>query len=122
MSDLDARIAEALNEEDREILSQYDEEGLFAQVWGLFSGKMGWLAAIMIVIGIVVTFIGLYATWKFITVDDTVAMIRWGGLAWALFTTQIMLKLWSWMRMGDNRVIREVKRLELQIARTKLEK
>lgn len=122
MSDLDERIAEALSEEDREILSQYDEEGLFDQLRGLFSGKMGWMAAIMIVVGIIVTFVGIYAAWKFLTVDDTTAMIRWGGLAWSLFTTQIMLKLWSWMRMGDNRVIREIKRLELQIARTQFDK
>jgi len=121
MTDLDRRIAEALNDEDRDILSQFDEEGLFAQVVGIFRGKLGWITALMTFIALVLTIVGIYAVWKFITVDELMPMLRWGALAWALLTAQMMIKLWTWMHMGNNRVIREVKRLELQIARSQLE-
>lgn len=122
MSDLDQRIVEALSAEDRDVLSQYGEEGLFAQVKGLFSGKLAWVTALMTFIGVVLTISGLYAVWKFATVDELSEMLRWGGLAWILLTSQMMIKLWTWMYMGNNRVIREVKKLELQIARTQMDR
>lgn len=116
MSDIDQKIREALDAETAELLNEFGEQGLFAQLGGLFKGKMGWFTIVTFIIGFIVTIAGLYAAWQFIISDDVAAMIRWGALAWALFQTQMMLKLWSWMRMETNRNIREVKRLELQVA------
>ena len=117
MSDIDRKIREALDAETADLWDQYGEQGLFAQLGGLFKGKLGWFTVVTFFIGTIVTFAGLYAAWQFIKTDDVDAMIKWGALAWALFQTQMMLKLWSWMRMETNRNIREVKRLELQLAR-----
>jgi len=117
MSDFDKKIQEALDAETIKLMSELEEQGIFGQVGGLFKGKMGRYAIISILIGIAVTFAGLYAAWKFIVATDLSEMLRWAALAWALFQTQMMLKLWSWMRMETNRNIRETKRLELQIAR-----
>lgn len=117
MSDFDKKIQEALDAETIELLSELEEQGIFGQIGGLFKGKMGWFSIVTFIIGTVVTFAGLYAAWKFIVATDIPTMLRWAALAWALFQTQIMLKLWSWMRMETNRNIRETKRLELQIAR-----
>ena len=103
--------------EDRVLMDRFGEQGIFAQVGGLFQGKLAWLAAVTFIVATIMVAIGIYAAWKFATVDDMTAMVRWGGLAWAGLTVQMMIKLWSWMRMESNRVIREVKRLELQIAR-----
>lgn len=117
MSDIDQRIRDALDAETADLMDEFGEQGLFAQLGGLFKGKLGWFSIIVMIIGTVVTVAGLYAAWKFIKSDDVGTMIQWGALAWALFQTQMMLKLWSWMRMETNRNIREVKRLELQVAR-----
>jgi len=117
MDDLDRKIEEALDAEDRALRDQFGEQGLWAQVGGLFQGKLAWFVAVTFIIGMVTVTIGLYAAWKFATVDDMTSMLRWAGLAWAGFSVQMMLKIWSWMRMESNRVIREVKRVELQVAR-----
>lgn len=119
MDDLDRKIEEALSAEDRELLSEFGEQGLFGQLGSLFQGKLGWISMITFVVATVMFFIGAWAAWKFYMADDVVAMLKWAGLAWAGLTTQIMIKLWSWMRMESNRILREVKRLELQIARMK---
>jgi len=116
MNELDREIEEALNAEDRALLDKFGEQGLFGQLGSLFSGKLAWLSAVTIFIGTVATLIGFYAVWKFVTAEEVAEILRWGGLAWAAFITQCMIKLWSWMRMESNRVIREIKRLELQIA------
>jgi len=117
MDDLDRKIEEALNEEDRRLFSQFGEQGIFGQVGSLFQGKLGWISMITFVVATVMFAIGAWAAWKFYMADDVIAMLKWGGLAWIGFMAQIMIKLWSWMRMESNRVLREVKRLELQIAR-----
>lgn len=119
MDDLDRKIEEALNDEDRALLNEFGEQGLFGQLGGLFTGKLGWLSVATFVIGTIAVVIGLWAAWKFVQADDAATMLRWAALAWAGFMTNIMIKLWSWMRMESNRVLREVKRLELQIARQK---
>jgi uncharacterized protein DUF6768 len=117
MNDLDREIQQALDAEERELFEQFGEQGIWAQVGGLFQGKLAWLTAVTLIVGTIMTVIGFYAAWKFVTVDDMTAMVRWGALAWAGFASQMMIKLWSWMRMESNRVLREVKRVELQIAR-----
>ncbi|WDI32410.1 hypothetical protein PUV54_04280 [Hyphococcus flavus] len=118
MDDLDRKIEEALNAEDREILSQFGEQGIFGQIGSLFQGKLGWISMITFIVATVMFVVGAWAAWKFYMANEVVTMLKWAGLAWLGLMTQIMIKLWSWMRMESNRVLREVKRLELQIART----
>lgn len=117
MTDFDQKIKQALDSETADMLTELEEQGLFAQLGGLFKGRLAWLSVVTFIIGTVVTFVGLYAAWQFIIADEVESMLKWAALAWALFQTQMMIKLWSWMRMETNRSIRETKRLELQIAR-----
>jgi uncharacterized protein DUF6768 len=117
MDDLDKKIQEALSEEDRELMAQFEEQGLTGQLGGLFQGKTAWLSVVTLAIGTILAIIAIYAIWKFVVADDITAMLKWGGLAWITGTSQMMIKLWSWMRMETNRGLREIKRLELQIAR-----
>lgn len=117
MTDFDQKIKEALDDETADMLANLEEQGLFGQLGGLFTGKMAWLGIVTMIIGTIATIAGFYAIWKFMTTNEVASMIRWAALAWALFSTQMMIKLWSWMRMETNRSIRETKRLELQVAR-----
>jgi len=117
MSDIDQKIQEALDEETIELLAGLEEQGLFAQLGGLFKGKLAWFNVVAITIGTIAAFSGIYAVWQFVIATEVPSMLRWAALAWALFSANMMIKIWSWMRMETNRNIREVKRLELQIAR-----
>lgn len=117
MDELDKKIQEALSDEDNALMAHFEEQGLMGQLGGLFQGKLAWLSVFTFLIGTILTVIAAYAIWKFITVDDVPSMLRWGGLAWITGTSQMMIKLWSWMRMETNRTLRAVKRLELQIIR-----
>ncbi len=116
MNQLDDRIRDALEAQDRELLEHLGEQGLWGQLRGLFEGKMAWITVVTLLAGLALTIVGFYAAWKFYTLDDTNAMLRWGGLAWFGLTAQMMIKIWSWMRMETNRTLREMKRIELQLA------
>ena len=117
MNELDDKIRVALSEQDQALMAHFEEQGLFGQLGSLFKGKLAWLSIVTLFIGTIVTFVAIYAIWKFVTTDDLAIMIRWGGLAWIAGVSQMMIKLWSWMRMETNRTLREIKRLELQIVR-----
>ena len=44
-------------------------------------------------------------------------MLLWGGGAAIGLTALAMVKMWFWMELEKNAIVREVKRLELQVAR-----
>ena len=57
-----------------------------------------------------------YAVWRAAEATEVKAMLGWGGVAAFGFFFMGLLKVWFWMEMQKNSVVREVKRLELQVA------
>lgn len=119
MNKLDRMIEEALDAEDREIFAQYGEKGMFTEIVGLFSGKFGPWNILTATIQVIMFAGALYAGRQFIAVDNLPDMIRWGALASLLIAAMSVIKLMQWQQVQANRVIREVKRVELQLARSK---
>ena len=117
MNDLDRQIEEALDSEDKKLLKEFGEQGLLAQSFSVFQGKQGWIAGVAAVMGFVISAAAVFSAWKFFNASDAVEATQWGVGAWLLMTMVGFMKLWFWMRMESNRVIREVKRVELQLAR-----
>lgn len=119
MNKLDRLIEDALDAEDRAILAQYGEKGLFGEVGELFTGKMAPWNMIHAIVQIALFAGALYAGRQFLAIDDVVEMTRWGVLALGIFMAMGVIKIMQWQQVQANRVIREVKRVELQIARSK---
>ena len=117
MDDLDRKIEAALNAEDRALLNAFGEPGLFGQLSGIYAGKLGSLALFATVITFALFFAAVYCGWKFFGAAEAIAAARWGATTVMLMVMIGFLKIWFWMRMETNRVLREVKRLELQLAR-----
>lgn len=119
MSKLDKMIEDALTSEDRAIYAQFEERGMLGDVATLFGGKYGpWNVLSMIIQ--VLAFAGvLYAGRQFLAVDDIMSMTRWGALATLLFAVMSFIKLMHWQQVHANRIIREIKRVELQLARSR---
>ena len=118
MRDLDKMIDEALDAEERDLLRSIGEEpGFFAQMFGLFSGRAAWINVLLMVVQAVFFFAGVWAAWNFFESSDALTAVRWGIPAAVLLLTGLIIKLTMWPTMQTNRVIRELKRIELQIAR-----
>ncbi len=118
MDDLDRKIEEALSAEDRELLDGFGEQGLFAQLFGIYDGKLGAIAMFATLITFILFGGAVYCGWKFFAASEALDAARWaaGGIMGMVMVG--FMKIWFWMRMESNRILREVKRLELQIART----
>lgn len=118
MTNLDQAIRQALSAEDAEFLAKFEKEApLHEQVFGAFTGPFGGLN----VLGVIFTFAMFgafcYCVWQFFSVSETRDLIFWSAAAlWSAIAVG-MLKIWFWMEMHKNQLLREVKRLELQVAR-----
>lgn len=119
MNKLDRMIEEALDAEDRAVLAQYGEKGIFGEVAELFTGKLGWINFAQFVVQFALFAGALYAGGRVIALDEPAALIRWSALVLGLFMAMGVIKIMQWQQMQANRVIREVKRVELQLARSK---
>jgi hypothetical protein len=117
MRDLDTLVEAELSREERELLSRIgDEPGFFGQALGLFGGRLGWVNAVMMLAQAVVFVAGAYAAWRFFGQTDAVAQLRWGLPAAVLLIVSLMIKMAMWPEIHANRLMRELKRIELQLA------
>ena len=117
MDELDRKIEAALSEEDRTILARFGEQGVFGQWSSVYDGAARGIAVFATILAFALFFAAVYCGWRFFGASQTIDAARWGA-GTALLTVMVgFLKLWFWLRMESNRVLRELKRLELQIAR-----
>ncbi|WP_379547860.1 DUF6768 family protein [Qipengyuania sp. DSG2-2] len=118
---LDEMIDAALNAEERELLHQLgDEPGYFTQAFGLFGGKLGWVTWLMMTAQILMFAAAVYLAVRFFQAEEPLEALKWGLPSAVLLIQALLIKLTLWPSLQANRVIREVKRLELQIARSNM--
>ncbi len=117
MDDLDRKIEEALSEEDRSLMNEFGEQGVFAQWFSVYRGPQSWIFSLTTVVSVILAVGGLYSLWKLIEIGSGPDAIKWGAAAFILLIMVSFIKVYFWIRMESNRVIREIKRLELQLAR-----
>ena len=116
MEDIDKLIKETLTEEEAKFYDKLDEQNVFQMLGGLFQGKNKWVMYFANIITLVFFFIFVYCIVQFFSTDVTNEMIKW-GLGSVVFLLGVsMLKVFAWMQMDKNAIIREIKRLELQIS------
>lgn len=117
MRDVDKLIEEALSNDEREILSRIGEEpGFFGMAFGLFSGRLGWVNILLMVVQGVTFLAGAYAAWMFFEAGDAVTQLRWGLPSAVLLILATMIKMAMWPNIHADRLMRELKRIELQLA------
>jgi heme/copper-type cytochrome/quinol oxidase subunit 4 len=117
MNEQDKAIRDALALDEAELLRQFDEPSLSDQVMATFRGRKRWLIVFSFMIGLLCFAFAVVSAWQFFRADSTRGMIAWAcGVGLAVSATGL-LKLWYFMEMNKYVVIREIKRLEFQIAR-----
>ena len=116
MSDIDQKIDRALDAEERELLRSLEEQGFFTQALGLFGGRTGWINGVLMAAQAVLFVAGVWAAWNFFEANEPVTQLRWGLPATVMLILSTMLKLAVMPQMESNRLMRELKRLELQLA------
>lgn len=116
MNNIDDLIGRALTEEDRALLASHHEPGYVAQAFGLLRGPMAWVMWVAYLAAILAFAAGVYALWQLSGATDAVVAVKWGVAALFLFQVTTMCKSFMANRMEANRLLRELKRMELQVS------
>lgn len=112
----DQLISQALSAEDQQLLARHSEPGYIAQALGLFRGPWTWVMWLVYVVA-TIAFVGaVYALTRMYAAVDAVSAVQYGVLALFLFQFTVLGKQFMGSHLESNRMMRELKRLELQIS------
>jgi hypothetical protein len=87
-----------------------------------FSGQAKWITIAGWVKTILFLIIAVIAAFQFFKADSTRAMLAWSTVFIACTTSMTAMVLFYWGQLNRNAVTREIKRLELTVARMAQEK
>lgn len=117
MSDIDDRIRGALDEDDRAFLAGLDEgRGMFSQIGDVLSGPLGGWSKLIFAVSFVLGIALVYFAYRFFTASAFEEAVWWGMITLAGLMMQGFIKEWFYSRMNMLSVLREVKRLQVQVA------
>jgi hypothetical protein len=117
MSKIDELIDSALEQEDKALFEKLDGDmNLFEMAASVFAGKLRWLSIMITVWIVLLTLIAVYCAVQFFAAEATRELIMWAVVFGFSMMAIMGLKLWFWSEIQKNAVLREVKRVELQVA------
>lgn len=112
----DALIRVALSREEADLFDQLGEPTVPEAFLGLFTGssrRLVWITTVVIL----VFFAGsIYCAVQFYQAPTIREMMLWGAGLFFCILAVLANKIWNWMEMNRQMLMREVKRLELQVA------
>ena len=116
-NNIDEKIRQALSKEDAAVFDEFvEEQSLFNQAMQLMKGRNRLLNFWAMLVTLIFMVVAVFCIWQFVGAQETKALFGWAlGIVFS-FGAVSMLKLWAWMEMEKNSTIREIKRLELQVA------
>lgn len=122
--EIDQLIRQALSEEEAKFYDTLEEQNLPQMVGGLFEGKMRWVTVMAFIIMPVLFAAAVYCIYSFFQAGEIKELIIWSTSAFFLLMAVGFIKLYHFMQMDKNAIMREIKRMELQVAvlNNKLEK
>ena len=113
MDKLDKLIEEAMKGEDRVLLEDTRELSYFALGRKQFTGKLGWVTWVIVIVQTVMFLVGVWCLFHMFGAVDALAAIKWGITSAVLILAATNLKLSLMPQMQADRVLRELKRVEL---------
>jgi hypothetical protein len=116
MSKLDQLIEEALSDQDKEMLRETGELGWFALGASQFTGKLGWVSWVLMITQTALFVAAAWTGWHFFAADNVLTAMKWGLPSATLMIVATILKTSLMPQMQADRVLRELKRVELMIA------
>lgn len=117
MAEHDETMREALRRESDALAADVNEPGLVDMVMEVFRGRTRHLTLLGAFWGVVIMALAALCAVQFFRAGDDKALIGW-ATAFLLCMLGIgLLKIWFWMELQRAALTREVKRVELQLAR-----
>ncbi len=118
MSNIDAKIRRALEATDTDLADEFDgDQSMMEMVFDTFRGTQKWLSFVAIFGGFVFMAGSVFGVIQLFKAQEPHEHILWALGVVFCFSAISMMKIWFWMQMNRNSILREIKRVELQVAR-----
>ncbi len=114
--EIDEMIKKALSQEEARFYEELDEQDLSAQFLGLYKGKLKWITLYATIMQLAMTVVMFYCIYQFFMVDTVKELVFWGFCGLFMGFSVSMIKVFHWMQMNKNSIVREIKRIELQMS------
>ena len=115
MEEIDELIKETLSKEESAFYDSLEEQNIFGMLLGLFKGKNAWILVATNVMILVFFGLFIYCCIQFFDTASTPELLKYGFGSIMFLLSIAMLKIFAWMQMDKNAILREMKRLELQV-------
>lgn len=112
MNDLDQRIQAALRR-DQASPDLGSEPNLAEELITAFRGRHRWATTLAFVFSLGFLALAVWAGLRFYGAEDVREQLHWGAVALFALLFISFMKVWFWLEMHSNRILREVKRVEL---------
>jgi hypothetical protein len=116
MDKLDKLIEQTLSGEDRQLLEDTRDLGYFELALTQFRGKLGWVTWVIMVVQGAMFLTGVWCAVQFFGATDVLVALKWGLSGAVLMLAATALKLSLMPQMQADRILRELKRIELMLA------
>nr|WP_321234247.1 DUF6768 family protein [uncultured Psychroserpens sp.] len=116
MEDIDQLIKDTLTQEEAKFYDELEEQSVLGMVGGLFRGKNKWIIILMNIMTLIFFGLFIYCVVNFFDTTDSKELLKWGLGSLVFLIGVSMLKVFAWMQMDKNAILREMKRLELQVS------
>ena len=117
MESIDERIQKALSSEDQALLARMDaDSSLYGDIAATFRGHTRWLNVFGWFGALIFFAIAVVCSWQFAAQTEMRSMLLWGAGTIISFLWLGLIKLWFWMELQKVGIVREIKRVELQLA------
>jgi hypothetical protein len=113
---IDKIIHEALTQEEAKFYDQLGEQSILEMSIGVFKGKNRGIYLLTFIMSFVLFGVFVFCAIEFYNAETTKEMLLFGGIGFWCMIGVTATKMWYWMQMNTNSILREMKRLELQIA------
>ena len=114
--EIDDLIHEALSAEEAEFYDQLEEPNLMQEAIGLYKGRHKLMSIAVTIVTFLYMGFGVYCAIRFFGETEVKPLMIWGSGFFLSMMAVAAMKIWSWMQMDKNALMREIKRLELQVA------
>lgn len=113
---IDELIKEALSNEEAKFYDELGEQTLLEKLGGVHKGKTGWLATMMTIAHVLIFVLFVFCAIQFFDAEETNELIKWASAGFLCMIFMGMMKLYIWMQIDKNDILRELKRMEMQVA------
>jgi hypothetical protein len=115
--DTDRIIHEALTQEETDRLREMDDPTLSELLVQTFRGRHRRVAIAGAVLNLLLFVAALLFAVAGLRAGDVRSTVLWGLASFLCFEWVVAIKIWYWLEMNRLSITRDIKRLELQVAR-----